>query len=231
MWTWLIETARGWSAAGILIRLAFSLLVGTVIGIDRGLKHRGAGIKTHALVCLGSAVVMVTSEYVSMTFPDIRADMVRMGAQVISGVGFLGVGTIMVTGRHQIRGLTTAAGLWTCACIGLASGIGFVDGAFYALLMVVFIFKILNRLDGFVRDHAKVQDYYVEFVNGSSVGLFMEEMRNRGIHISNLELVKSKIKGEGPSAVMTLEIEDKQVRDRILGDIQNLEYVRFAEET
>jgi putative Mg2+ transporter-C (MgtC) family protein len=231
MWFWLISAARGWGVLAIVIRLSVALIVGLVIGIDRGLKHRGAGIKTHSLVCLGSALVMLTSEYIAMQFPEVRADMNRMGAQVISGVGFLGVGTIIVTGRHQVRGLTTAAGFWTCACLGLAAGIGFIDGAVYALLFVVFIFKVFNRLDIFVREHAVVYDFYIEFATGSSVARFIDAMRNRGVKISNIELTKSRIKGEGPSAIITLEIRDRHVRETILGEIQSLEFVRFAEET
>ena len=79
IWSWLVETARGWSTSAIWIRLLFSLIVGLIIGIDRGLKKRGAGIKTHALVCMGSALVMLTSEYISMQFPEMKADMARMG--------------------------------------------------------------------------------------------------------------------------------------------------------
>ncbi|WP_194610670.1 MgtC/SapB family protein [Clostridium vitabionis] len=231
MWFWLISAARGWDVLAIIIRLTVALVVGLVIGIDRGLKHRGAGIKTHALVCLGSALVMLTSEYIAIQFPEVRADMNRMGAQVISGVGFLGVGTIIVTGRHQVRGLTTAAGLWTCACLGLAAGIGFIDGAIYALVFVVFIFKVFNRLDIYVREHAVVYDFYIEFVTGSSVARFIDAMRSRGVKISSIELTKSRIKGEGPSAIITLEIRDRRVRETILGEIQSLEFVRYAEET
>lgn len=129
VWKWIVGTAATWTLVGIWIRLLFSLAVGMFIGIDRGLKRRGAGIKTHVLVCLGATLVMLTSEYMFRTFPDAKADMARLGAQVISGVGFLGVGTIMVTGRNQVRGLTTAACLWISACEGLAAGIGFVEGA------------------------------------------------------------------------------------------------------
>ena len=139
MWRGIMDAAASWTAAGIWIRLVFSLLVGMIIGIDRAMKRRSAGIKTHVLVCMGSALVMLTSEYLVRTFPDTKSDLTRMGAQVISGVGFLGVGTIMITGRNQIRGLTTAACLWICASgedrllaavnkwlIGHADG-GFVD--------------------------------------------------------------------------------------------------------
>lgn len=124
---------KGWSILSVGLRLAFSLVAGTLIGLDRSMKRRGAGIKTHVLVCLGSALVMMTGQFIQLNYEG-TIDVARMGAQVISGVGFLGVGTIIVTGHNQVKGLTTAAGLWACACIGLAIGIGFVDGALLALV-------------------------------------------------------------------------------------------------
>ena len=101
MWRAFIDAMAEWNSVAICGRLALAILTGTVIGIDRGLKRRGAGIKTHALVCLGSALVMLTSEYMSMNF-DQKADLARLGAQVISGVGFLGVGTILVTEKQRV---------------------------------------------------------------------------------------------------------------------------------
>ena len=230
IWSWLVETARGWSISAIWIRLLFSMFVGLVIGIDRGMKRRGAGIKTHTLVCMGSALVMLTSEYISMQFPDMKADMARMGAQVISGVGFLGVGTIMVTGRNQIRGLTTAAGLWACACVGLAAGIGFIDGAAYTLLLILLTLKLMTKIDGVIHDHARVFDFYMEFNTNKCVAEFIADMRTRELKVVTFNLTKSKIKGDGPSATMTVEVKDKKMKNTLLSDIQSMECVRFAEE-
>ena len=200
------------------------------IGIDRGLKRRGAGIKTHVLVCLGSAIVMLTSEYMFRTFPSAKADMARMGAQVISGIGFLGVGTIMVTGRNQVRGLTTAACLWVCACEGLAAGIGFVDGAFYGLILIAVTLKLLTRVDTMIHEHAKVFDFYLEFTSSRCVGAFMDTMRSKDVKIVSFDIAKNKLKGEGPSATMSVEVQDKSLRKTLLGDIQAMEEIRFAEE-
>lgn len=230
VWNWIIETARGWSVAGILIRLLSAMLVGMLIGIDRGMKRRGAGIKTHTLVCLGSALVMLTSEYIFHNFPDAKADMGRMGAQVISGVGFLGVGTIIVTGRNQIRGLTTAAGLWASACVGLAAGIGFADGVICTLILIMVTLKIMTKVEKLVHSHAKIFDFYLEFTCGGNVAAFLNEMRSKNLKISSFDLVKNKIKGEGPSATMTVEIKDKKLRDSLLQEIQSMECVRFIEQ-
>ena len=206
VWKWIVETAATWTAVGIWIRLLFSLAVGMFIGIDRGLKRRGAGIKTHVLV------------------------MARMGAQVISGIGFLGVGTIMVTGRNQVRGLTTAACLWVCACEGLAAGIGFVDGAFYGLILIAVTLKLLTRVDTMIHEHAKVFDFYLEFTSSRCVGAFMDTMRSKDVKIVSFDIAKNKLKGEGPSATMSVEVQDKSLRKTLLGDIQAMEEIRFAEE-
>mgnify|MGYP001027887749 CR=1 FL=1 len=104
-----------------------TLTIGGMIGLERGSKNQSAGFRTYMLVCLGAASVMMTNQYICDHFES--GDPSRLGAQVISGIGFLGAGTIIVTKRNQVRGLTTAAGLWSSACLGLAVGIGFYEGA------------------------------------------------------------------------------------------------------
>ena len=116
-----------WTFHNVLLRMITALLLGGLIGIDRGAKKRGGGARTDAAVCLGAAMVMMTAQYMDIRFPG-STDISRMAAQVVSGVGFLGAGSIIVAGR-QVKGLTSAASIWICACVGLAAGIGFVDGA------------------------------------------------------------------------------------------------------
>ena len=230
MWRWLMDTAASWTSTGIWIRLIFSMIVGMAIGIDRAMKRRGAGIKTHVLVCMGSALVMLTGEYLVRAFPDAKTDITRMGAQVISGVGFLGVGTIMTTGRNQVRGLTTAACLWVCACVGLAAGAGFVEGTVYALILIVVTLKILSRIDMIVHERANVFSFYLEFHSNKGVISFIDELRTKNVRISSFDVSKNKLKGEGPSATMTVEVKDKKLKKTLLHDIQAMEYVRYAEE-
>ena len=107
----------------VSLRLILALLFGGIIGLERGSNRHPAGFRTHILVCVGAALAMMTNQFILQQFDT--GDPARLGAQVITGVGFLGVGTILVTGRHKIKGLTTAAGLWASACLGLAIGIGF----------------------------------------------------------------------------------------------------------
>lgn len=224
-----LEMMRGWSEFSILLRLVFSVIAGALIGTDRAMKRRGAGLKTHVLVCLGSALVMLTAQFMWLEF-DNSMDISRMGAQVISGVGFLGVGTIIITGRNQVRGLTTAAGLWGCACIGLAIGIGFVDGAFISVFLAIFTLKVLNRVDGYIHKHAKIFELYVEFGTNKNVSEFIRYLHEEQIKINNFEIGKSKIKGEGPNALVSVEVKDKHQRIDFMEKLHDLECIRYIEE-
>ena len=223
-----MSAAEGWSTTAMVIRMVSALIIGTVIGIDRAVKRRGAGVKTHTLVCLGAALAMMTGQYIRMNFEG-NMDMARMGAQVISGVGFLGVGTIIVTGKNQIRGLTTAAGLWTCACLGLAVGIGFVKGAFITLILVMFTLEVLTALDTKLLMYAKVFDLYIEFPNNESVSQFMERLHKMEVKIYNMELSKSKIKGEGPNAIVCIEVNTLSKRRNVLESIRGMVCVKHVE--
>lgn len=228
-WNALMDLAAGWGTTAMIIRLLFALLIGTLIGIDRGLKRRGAGIKTHVMVCLGSALVMLTSQYMTVAF-DAKADMARMGAQVISGVGFLGVGTIMVTGKNQVRGLTTAAGLWACACLGLAIGIGYVEGAVFTLLLILITLRVLSKIDVWLQRYARAFDLYIEFDANRHVSTFVQELHDWGVKVGMIEMTKSKLKGEGPTAVINIEMKKGMERPHLLNEIRNMDCVRYVEE-
>ena len=230
LWKEMLEIAQGWSLEALIIRMFWAMLVGTLIGIDREMKNRSAGIKTHVLVCIGAALVMMTSQYIQVAFPEVKADLNRIGAQVISGVGFLGVGTIIVTGKNQVRGLTTAAGLWACACCGLAVGIGFIEGTVIALIFIMFTLKVLNLLDVRIHKNAKILDIYLEFENNKAVRQFTEDMHGLEVRISGFELAKSQIKGEGPSAIISLTVDDRKLRPVMLDTLRAMEYIRYAEE-
>lgn len=136
------------------MRLLLAVVVGIIVGGAREYHaHSAAGMKTHTLVCLGSCVAMLTGEYLGVTYPEMGVDISRIASQVISGIGFLGVGTIMITstdtgrGKKEVRGLTTAAGLWVCACAGVAAGAGFVEVVLFSLFFIIFTFTILANWD------------------------------------------------------------------------------------
>lgn len=227
MWKDFIELASNWSNEAVIIRLILAVVFGIAIGSGRTIKRRSAGMKTHTLVCLGSTVVMLTGQYIYFNYPG-EMDMTRMSAQVVSGVGFLGVGTILVTGRNQIKGLTTAAGLWVCACYGLALGVGFVDMAIYALVLALFTLKLLTKLERYVLRNIKYFDLYLEFKDNKSVARFMEILKKQNVRIDNFELGK-KQEG-GVDLLLSIEVFDKELRETFVSYLIDLEMVEFVEE-
>lgn len=227
MWNDFIELASNWSNEAVIIRLILAVVFGIAIGSGRTIKRRSAGMKTHTLVCLGSTVVMLTGQYIYFNYPG-EMDMTRMSAQVVSGVGFLGVGTILVTGRNQIKGLTTAAGLWVCACYGLALGVGFVDMAIYALVLALFTLKLLTKLERYVLRNIKYFDLYLEFKDNKSVARFMEILKKQNVRIDNFELGK-KQEG-GVDLLLSIEVFDKELRETFVSYLIDLEMVEFVEE-
>lgn len=219
-----IHTVEDWSLLSIILRLSISVIIGICIGIDREIKNRGAGIKTHVLVCIGSALVMLTSEYIMIHFPNARADMNRLGAQVISGVGFLGVGTIIVTGKNQVRGLTTAAGLWVSACAGLAIGIGFIEGTIVALILILFTLKVLNHVDKWLHQYAKNFDIYIEFSKQKKIREFLSYLHAHDIKYSDFQFIDSN------SAMLNIELNSITDKEEILNDLYQLSYIEHLEE-
>lgn len=167
----------------VALRLFLAVIFGGIIGLERGATKHPAGFRTHILVCVGATLAMLTNQFVYETMTNI-ADPTRMGAQVITGVGFLGVGTILVTGGGQkIKGLTTAAGLWASACIGLAVGIGFYSGAIIAVLLVFASLKFFKRIESYFYDLSRVMDFYVELESLSKLKEYQNFVRNHGIII------------------------------------------------
>ncbi|CAG7652264.1 Protein SapB [Paenibacillus solanacearum] len=140
---WFIDPAH------ITLRLVLAFLLGGVIGFEREHSSHAAGMRTHILVCLGATLIMLLSMYGFSEFAvldNVRLDPARLAAQVISGIGFLGAGTILFTGK-SITGLTTAASLWVVAAIGLAIGAGFYYAAVLAVLLVLISLFVLNRIE------------------------------------------------------------------------------------
>ena len=128
----------------VALRVFSAVIIGGLLGLERGMKNRPAGLRTYMLVCVGSCMIMLTNQYIFQVYET--GDPVRMGAQVVSGIGFLGAGTIVVTRRNQIKGLTTAAGLWATAGLGLAIGIGFYEAALTGAVAILGIFSLMQNV-------------------------------------------------------------------------------------
>ncbi|MDF2943340.1 MAG: MgtC/SapB transporter [Herbinix sp.] len=212
-----------------LLRLVLALLCGGVLGIERGRKKRPAGFRTYMLVCLGAALVMMTNEYICKVYGS--GDPARMGAQVISGIGFLGAGTIIVTGHNRVKGLTTAAGLWAAACIGLAIGIGYYSGAIIGCFMIFVAMAALHNIDERVMADTKVLNLYVEFEKLSYIGKFVEYLKERDIKVNDLEITRSNAVDDiGIAALITLRLPKKQPHTSIVNLLNCAEGINFIEE-
>lgn len=158
------------------LRLTLAVLFGGIIGLERGANRHPAGFRTHILVCVGATLAMLTNEYLCQVYGS--GDPARLGAQVITGVGFLGVGTILVTGRHKIKGLTTAAGLWASACLGLALGIGFYSGAIIAAVVIFLSLALLPKVENYFYRKSRAIDLYIEIDSMEHFRAFIRHIRS-----------------------------------------------------
>jgi len=223
------EVLKEINTVSVTVRLLLSLLCGGVLGVERGRKKRPAGFRTYMLVCMGAALVMLTSEYIAKIYGN--ADPARMGAQVISGIGFLGAGTIIVTGRNRVKGLTTAAGLWAAACVGLSLGVGFYTGALIGCLLIFIVMATLHRLDDWVMSSTKVINLYIEFGQMSDVGQFISFAKEQGFRISDLEMTRPNgVSDTGVGVLCTLRLSQKKPHAEIIRMLSGMERVRYVEE-
>lgn len=140
-----------------IIRLVLAMVLGGLIGLEREITNRPAGFRTHTLVCMGSALVMIISEYIfDMYHQMVNLDPARLGAAVVSGIGFLGAGTILKDGV-RIRGLTTAASLWVVACVGLAAGTGLYGIAIFSALLIYVTLILLKKIESLFKSSGVIE--------------------------------------------------------------------------
>lgn len=172
---------------------------------------------------------MLVNQYVYQVYHT--GDPVRMGAQVISGIGFLGAGTIVVTPHNQIRGLTTAAGLWAVACVGLALGLGLYEIALAGGAAIFLVLGMLQKLDVSVRQNARTLELYIELDRKVSLHQFIKNMREMDIEISNLQLAgESDYEEETLPFTVTVKARKKFDHDAMIRTMRKIEGVRYIEE-
>ena len=183
----IINVLKSLNTFSVVFRLILSLLLGGLVGFERGHHGRAAGLRTHILVCLGATMASLVGLY-STQILGFNSDPLRVGAQVVSGIGFLGVGTIMIKDHSRVTGLTTAAGLWTTACIGLAIGMGFYLAALIGFAIVIITFSILVFLDKSTRIKNTYM-CYVEISNVNNIKAFYSEIEGL---VSKIDVIPAK---------------------------------------
>ena len=186
----------------MLLRLAIAAFCGGLIGIERGQRRRAAGFRTHMLLCMGAALTMVLGIYLhnmiqsglwTIPFANYNTDVSRFGAQVINGIGFIGAGTIIVTSRQQVKGMTTAAGLWAAACMGLAVGAGFYAAALIGCALILLAIIVFSKLEGLIMSRARNVNLYIEFENIDDLSNIIERVKAQNAQIFDVEIFKPKV--------------------------------------
>ena len=189
---------RELNMASLLLRMLLAMFCGGLLGLERGRKRRPAGSRTYMLVCVGASLAMLLGQYeflmVTGPWQDFAAeigqkiDVSRFGAQVINGIGFLGAGTILVTGRQQVKGLTTSAGLWASACMGLAIGAGFYECVLLAVLLIFLAMRVLPFLEDVLIERAPIINFYVEFESLDNLGTIIGRIKELNAQILDIEI-------------------------------------------
>ena len=213
----------------IALRIVAAVIIGGLIGLERGLKNRPAGLRTYMLVCLGACLIMLTNQYINQATG--AGDPMRLGAQVVSGIGFLGAGTIIVTKHNQIKGLTTAAGLWSAAGVGLALGVGFYEAALIAAVAIFSVLTLLQKWDDQMHNHTKMVEIYVELNEGTTVGNFIQQLRDLGLDVAHLQFEEdAAAEDHVRGLIASLKSEKRFNHQVMMGKIRQLPGVRYLEE-
>lgn len=232
---------RELNTASMVLRLLMAMLFGGLVGLNRQRKHRPAGFRTHMLVCMGAALTMLLSQYEYLMLETVwatqaaavgnKVDVARFGAQVINGIGFLGAGTIIVTSRQKVQGLTTAAGLWASACMGLAIGAGFYECVLLVFIIIMAVFRTLPFVENLLMERARNMNIYVEFQSVLDVSPLIGRIKSCDVHIYEVELQRDGIeKGGHPSAVFTIRLNRSMSHAQVLAVISDSPNIYTVEE-
>lgn len=221
-----LDFLRDITTLSVFVRLFIAVLCGGFIGIEREHKRRPAGFRTHILICLGATMTTMVSEFLLLDM-NLYTDIARLGAQVIAGIGFIGAGTIIVTKRRQVKGLTTAAGLWTCAIIGLAIGAGYFEAGVLATVVILLAEIFFSRFEYWVLVNSKNLNIYVEYNGSENLDNVIRMIKGYRIVIIDLEITKS---GNNSCAIFSLQLPKKFSHDKIMTAISTSEGVVSVEE-
>lgn len=205
-------------------RILLAMVCGGVIGLEREKANQAAGMRTYMLVCMGASVVMLTGQYMYETFQ--AGDPARLGAQVISAIGFLGAGSIIIAGGKRVKGLTTAAGLWVAGCIGLTIGIGFYAAA---VLMTGAVFLVMSKLR-LVEEHIVYEDLsvyvYLELDPDTGISDLSDALAREGLEVKEIRFHHTGAHCD--KIILGLKNHMEYPQDKILEIIRGENGVKFS---
>ncbi len=224
-----LDVLRDMSLASIALRMILSFLCGGLIGMEREFKRRAAGFRTHILICLGAAITTLTSQYLYLEM-GYATDLGRLGAQVIAGIGFIGAGTILVTRRQRVKGLTTAAGLWAAAIAGLCFGAGFYEGGVIATVLILLAELLFSRLERLLLYQVSEINLYLEYRERTCLDQVVRLMQEESVKIQSMEVLRPSEESDASSAVLSLRLPKKYRAEALLLKVNDVDSVLTAEE-
>jgi len=225
----------------VVLRIFFAMLAGGIIGFERERKRRPAGFRTYMLVSLGAALTVILGQYLHyMTTVEwssltnelgVKTDVLRFSAQVINGVGFLGAGTVLVTRRQEVKGLTTAAGLWASACMGIAIGAGFYELMIICIILMRFCMKFLPYVENAILARSRNFNVYIEMDNIQNLGTLVSYIKAEGIKIFNVDLDKEEHEHMSQiNALFSLRLPKKRQHTEVLAILSTVDGIISIEE-
>lgn len=226
------DMLRGVTPLTVILRLVLAVVSGGLIGLERSRKRRAAGFRTHILISLGAAMTTLTGQYLYLVM-RLPTDMSRLGAQVVAGIGFIGAGSIIVTRHRRVKGLTTAAGLWTTAVIGLAWGVGYYEAALYATVLILLAELCFSKLEYRMMKRAREMGIMVGYRDGEALNRVIRAIRELDLKISDIEIVKDPAQresGQTACATFVLQTHSRSALDRVAQELAGIEGVASVEE-
>lgn len=211
-------------------RMLLAVFCGGLIGIEREFKRRPAGFRTHILICLGAAMTTLTGQYLLLD-RGYYTDLSRLGAQVIAGVGFIGAGTIIVTAHQRVKGLTTAAGLWTAAIVGLTLGAGFYEAGLLATFLILVAESLFSRLEYRILSRSPVIILLVEYTDKQCLDAILELYRQKQVKVINMQITRhTRNDRHNACVIFELRLNRKCGSDALLPLLMEVSGVQSVEE-
>lgn len=214
----------------IAVRMVLAVVCGGLIGIEREYKRRPAGFRTHILICLGSVITTMMGQFLAMEM-HYPTDMTRLGAQVIAGIGFIGAGTIIVTRNQRVKGLTTAAGLWASAILGLALGAGFYEGGILATLLILLAEVVFSKLEYHIMRHTPEVNLYVQYSGRGALEEALRLYQRGNVRVLDMKITRVPGSEQQDSYVLfCLGMDKKYPVDTMLSDLRRIRGILSVEE-
>ena len=234
------STLRELNILSMMLRIVLAMLMGGGIGFDRERKGRPAGFRTYMLVAMGAALTMILSQYLDLMLStewaeDLatvgrRTDLARLGARVISGIGFIATGTILITSRRQVKGLTTASCLWASACMGLAIGAGFYECVIVGFLLILLSIQVLPRLEARIVAMARNMNIYVEMDDAVRLGSVIDRMKSSGMELYEVDVDRTAPGDRRVSVTFSVRLRRRQQHTELLAKLSMLDGILAVEE-